>query len=112
MNCPEGKLSGLNLWFIIEILSFYGYILSAAFFIFEHSIKSSFGYLDKTSVSDCYKFDFLAYYRRDCDWYAFITILLTVNLGLLVLDATALVEERKRYKRPAIADSPLQNLMW
>jgi len=34
MNSPEHmKLVGINGWFIIEILSFYGYILSAMFYI-------------------------------------------------------------------------------
>ena len=36
MNSPlERKLVGINGWFMIEILSFYGYILSAMAFIFE-----------------------------------------------------------------------------
>ena len=37
INTPasEGKLTGLNMWFIIEILSFYGYILSAIYYIAE-----------------------------------------------------------------------------
>ena len=33
MNSKDYKLSGLNLWFLIEILSFYGYIISAVLFI-------------------------------------------------------------------------------
>lgn len=32
------KLSGINVWFIIEILSFYGYILAAILFILENQI--------------------------------------------------------------------------
>ena len=37
MNSPqETKLTGINAWFVIEILSFYGYILGAVFFILEH----------------------------------------------------------------------------
>ena len=43
----EYKLTGINTWFIIEILSFYGYILSAVAFIVENSIKSSLGWLNK-----------------------------------------------------------------
>ena len=39
---PSCKLKGINTWFIIEILSFYGYILSAMVFIFCCQIKSSF----------------------------------------------------------------------
>lgn len=36
MNSPtERKLVGINGWFMIEILSFYGYILSAMWFIVE-----------------------------------------------------------------------------
>jgi len=29
------KLTGLNMWFIIEIMSFYGYITSAVWYIAE-----------------------------------------------------------------------------
>ena len=35
MNDKSQKLEGINMWFIIEIMSFYGYILSAVIFIFE-----------------------------------------------------------------------------
>ena len=34
-SVQEFKLTGINTWFIIEILSFYGYILSAIAFIAE-----------------------------------------------------------------------------
>jgi len=47
---PDRRLKGINLWFIIEILSFYGYILSAIAFIFENSFKSSLGWLDRTHL--------------------------------------------------------------
>lgn len=60
MATVDRKMSGMNVWFIIEILSFYGYILSAMLFIVEHSIKSSLGILVKTEATkDRYKIDFL-----------------------------------------------------
>ena len=34
-SIQQYKLTGINTWFIIEILSFYGYILSAIAFIAE-----------------------------------------------------------------------------
>ena len=99
MNSTEKKLSGLNLWFIIEILSFYGYILSAMLFMLEHTVKSSFGWINKQSLYNkkAKEFDFLAYYKKDCDWYAFITILLTVNSVLMWMDVTVLQTEREKY---------------
>ena len=76
-------MSNMNLWFIIEIMSFYGYILAAMFFLLERSIRSAFGWLKKSGkTEDYYKFDILAYFKLDTDWYAFITILLLVNMGL------------------------------
>ena len=111
MNSPHYKLSGLNLWFIIEILSFYGYILSAMLFILEYSIKSSLGILAKPK--DAYKFDFLAYFRKDCDWLAFVTILQTVNLGIMLLDQNFINEERREQGREEIHfNTPLSKLMW
>jgi hypothetical protein len=32
-------------------------------------------------------YDFIKYHRKDLDWLAFVWILLTVNLALLVLDS-------------------------
>jgi hypothetical protein len=83
---PERRLNGINLWFIIEILSFYGYILSAVAFILENSIKSSLGMLERKSLQDRYKSDFIAYHRKDLDWLAFVTILFNVNVGLIFID--------------------------
>ena len=48
MTCSERKMSNMNLWFIIEIMSFYGYILAAMFFLLERSVRSTFGWLEKT----------------------------------------------------------------
>ena len=34
MNSKQHKMVGLNMWFIIEIMSFYGYILAGVIYIF------------------------------------------------------------------------------
>jgi hypothetical protein len=76
---PEVKLTGINCWVFIEIMSFYGYILSAWAFIFETSIKSSLGWSKHRDDNECekdrYKEDFIKFYRKDIDWLAFVTIL-------------------------------------
>lgn len=76
---PEVKLTGINCWFFIEIMSFYGYILSAWAFIFETQIKSSLGWSKHRDNNECekirYKEDFIKFYRKDIDWLAFVTIL-------------------------------------
>jgi hypothetical protein len=71
-SAPDVKLTGINTWFIIEILSFYGYILSAILFIFQTSLKSSFSKEKNASSADKYKSDFVAYHRKDLDWVAFV----------------------------------------
>ena len=87
---PAVKLTGINCWFFIEIMSFYGYILSAWAFIIESQIKSSFGwskYRDENDEEkDRYKVDFIKFYRKDIDWLAFVTILLQVNMCLILVD--------------------------
>ena len=78
MNSKDDRVSGINTWFIIEILSFYGYILSAIIFILTHSCKSSCGckkppdteYED--DIEPMYKHDFVSYNRKDLDWAAFV----------------------------------------
>lgn len=89
MNSPDAnKLTGINAWFIIEILSFYGYILSAIFFIGEKMVLSSLGpkWYDKSGLEDRYKYDFLYYHRKDLDWLAFVCILFLVNICLIAID--------------------------
>lgn len=87
MQCGEAtKLSGINVWFIIEILSFYGYILAAILFILENQITSSLGWLKKDHIRDRYKTDFIVYHRREIDWFAFILILFMVNMGLIYIE--------------------------
>lgn len=83
----DTKLTGINCWFVIEILSFYGYILSAIAFIGTHSIKSALWPLKKNPCfKDRYKSDFVAYHRKDLDWLAFVSILFNVNVGLIMID--------------------------
>lgn len=68
-------LQGYNLWFTIEILTFYGYMVGSIIYIFERAIRSNFGLLSKASVKDCYKFDFMLYHNKPMYWTAFIFIL-------------------------------------
>ena len=90
MTSQTNKLTGLNLWFIVEILSFYGYISSAIWFIFECQMKSSLGIYDKSNIKDRYKYEFINYHRKDLDWLEFVTILCTVNIALVIMDHTVL----------------------
>jgi hypothetical protein len=82
----DGKFNGINTWLIIEILSFYGYLLAAIIFILENSIKSSLGILNKTHLKDRYKTDFIVYHREEIDWLAFVVIPLFVNTMLMVIE--------------------------
>ena len=93
-------MTGINIWFLIEILSFYGYILSAIAFIFFHGLKSSFSNKKEECHAERYKFDFLAYHRKDLDWLAFVTILFNVNIGLICIDEYILynTEEKRKDK--------------
>jgi hypothetical protein len=86
------KLQGINAWFIIEILSFYGYIISAIWFIMENSVRSTFGWLDKTNLKERYKTDFIVFHRQEIDWLAFLTILLLVNSGLLAIEELVILK--------------------
>lgn len=36
-------------------------------------------------MKDSYKFDFINYFRKDIDWLAFVMILVSVNLGLMLI---------------------------
>ena len=49
-------------------------------------ISSSLGYVNKANFADRYKYDFLSYHRDDLDWFAFVVILFTVNISLVLLD--------------------------
>ena len=83
---PQKKLVGLNAWFIIEILSFYGYILSAIMFMLLKSASTSLGYQKNAYCQKAYEYDFIQFYRKDLDWLAFCTILFNVNICLICLD--------------------------
>ena len=98
----ETKMNGVNTWFIIEILSFYGYILSAVIFITTNILTSSCGKsanqlkekllnqnnprAKERKITDRYKYDFIQYYSKDLDWAAFVQILFNVNMGLILID--------------------------
>lgn len=94
------------MWFIIEILSFYGYILAAILFILENQISSeieswnlnpdawwvrlfglNFRMFDKKNITDRYKTDFINYHRQEINWFAFILILVIVNAGLISIES-------------------------
>lgn len=85
------------MWFVIEIFSFYGYILAAILFIAENMIASSFGLLNKRDYKERYKYDFLSYHRDDLHWFAFVVILFTVNLSLIYLDKMIMFNHAKLY---------------
>lgn len=95
MNSVEHRLTQINTWFLIEILSFYGYILAAIFFSFDYSFRSTIGWLRKNphSHDPVWKHDFLAYYRRDLHWAAFVQILFTVNIALIAIDRYLVFKE-------------------
>ena len=69
-SCSEERMIGINIWFIIEILSFYGYIFSAIIYILIVICKSSFKKLHKNK--DRNNIDFIAYHRKNLDWAAFV----------------------------------------
>ena len=88
MNSVTNRVTGVNVWFLIEILSFYGYIFSAILFIFTNSIISSLGkkIVPTFNPDPIYRHDYLMFYRKDCDWAAFVQILFNVNIGLIGID--------------------------
>lgn len=49
-------------------------------------IASSLGYINKADFKGRYEYDFLSYHRDDLDWFAFVVILFTVNISLVLLD--------------------------
>ena len=106
MNSVHNRLTGVNTWFLIEILSFYGYILAAVIFTFDYSIRSSMGWLPKNpeSKDPLYKHDFLSYYRRDLHWAAFVQILFNVNLSLIALDRYLIFKESDADKQYTFSD--------
>jgi len=90
-SSPSQKLSGINVWFIIEILSFYGYILSAMIFIWIKAVESSLDWQNTSHMKmeykrDRYKYDYLAYHEKDINWVAFVFILTYVNVSLILID--------------------------
>ena len=87
MNSITNRMTGINTWFIIEIISFYGYILSAVFYIMEHSLRSALGHKKRERRGmPMFKYDFMQYVRKDLDWAAFVQVLFNVNVCLILLD--------------------------
>lgn len=113
MNSPtESKLTGINTWFIIEILSFYGYILSAIAFILENQIKSSFGLIDKSHMQERYKSDFIDYHSKDLNWLAFVTILFNVNIALICIDEWIVFTPENRAAMEVKPEFPLKSIVY
>lgn len=106
MKTHSTVLRGYNLWFTIEIISFYGYIFSAILYIFENQISSSYGRLNKCGINDEYQHDFINYHRMDLDWMAFLTITLLVNFFIMFYNHQR--SKRGDYK----LDGPLHAPMW
>ena len=104
----ETKLTGINTWFVIEILSFYGYIISAIAFIFFHGMKSTFSSKKQECHKDRYKYDFLAYHKKDLDWLAFVSILFNVNIGLFCIDEMIIYNTPEKREGKTF---PLRNIM-
>ena len=101
MHSSDKELKGYNLWFTIEILSFYGYLFSAILFIFEYSVSSSLGWIDKKSHMMAYQYDFIEYHRVSLDWFAIIFIVFFVNVWLLVSDANIQLIQPKGVSKEA-----------
>jgi len=70
---------GYNLWFQIEIVTFYGYQLAAILFILESTIRSNFGLMNKDHISDRYQYDMIHYHLQELHWMSFIVIRILVN---------------------------------
>jgi hypothetical protein len=104
----ELKMSGINLWFIIEILSFYGYILSAVIFIIMNICRSSLGWLPVHP--ERHKHDFVSYHRKDLDWAAFVQILFQVNMALILIDHYVTYENKT--KEQIAKNYPLMNVQY
>ena len=104
------SLTGYNLWFTIEIVSYYGYITSAMLFIFDNSIMSTLGYLNQDQYKDRYRHDFINYHRKELDWFAFLIILLSTTSVLMYINYARdqkCIELGEGEKK-----EPLRYLMW
>ena len=79
MNSHAKYFEGYNLWFQIEIVTFYGYQLAAILFILESTIRSNFGLMNKEHISDRYQYDMIHYHLQELHWMSFIVIRILVN---------------------------------
>lgn len=94
-NQGDFVFRGYDLWFTIEIVSFYGYILSGSIFIFENQVLSMLGWLNKTAIKDQIEYDFLTYHTKDLDWFAFIIILSGVNITIMYMNSFTHIQGMK-----------------
>ena len=74
------------MWFIIEILTFYGYIVSAVGFIAWNQIHKSLGFHQPVRYAERYKYGFLQYHKDALKWLSLLTILLGVTAVILIID--------------------------
>jgi len=61
-------------------------------------------------VAEAYKFDFIAFYRKDIDWLAFVTILLNVNICLILIDKFIIFTDDNPKYDPKTAKFPLSHV--
>ena len=77
-------LEGYNLWFTIEIISFYSYIGAAILFIFESTVTSNLGIKEKDQHA--YKHDFITYYNDELNWMSIIFMMFMCNGSIKYLN--------------------------
>ena len=62
-------------------------MVASIFFIFERTLLSNLGLLNKKAVADCYKYDFVIYHNKAINWMAFLFILLITNFTICYYNA-------------------------
>ena len=108
----EEKSDNLNsyaLWFTIEIVSFYSYIISTILYIFEHQIWTLCGkrlYNERKSV----EYDFIRFFKREIEWYACLFLVMAVNIAISILNLKRDTTEHKAHSHKGfdgLAHGPL-----
>ena len=115
MNSNGILLEGYNLWFTIEIISFYSYIFSATLFIIERTVLSSLSLCNKKQVQDLYMHDFLNYHAKEATWFAFVHLLWIVTGCLCYFNYYRLKsDDSDSYVQTENGgpDGPLRPIMW
>ena len=80
----QQKITGLNMWYIIEVLTFYMYLLSAMGFIAKTQILRSCG--KQQQYDDRYKYGFLRFHQIQLKWLSLLMILVMVSLSIMIID--------------------------